>query len=508
MLSTLALYLPQFHKVPENDEWWGEGFTEWTAVKGAKKLFDGHKQPRIPLDQYYYNLMDYDTMSWQAKLMKDYRIDGMCIYHYWFDNGRRILEKPAENLLKWKDIHMPFCFCWANQTWSRTWKKLSETCTWSSVYEKKKNIIENKGILLKQTYGREKNWEEHFQYLLPFFQDDRYIKLNGMPVFVIYRVDDIPSLWNMIHYFNKRAYENNLPGIFVIGMLGNRIEGVNAVCLKQPEIATGRCIAENGDFPKSVTMYSYDEIWDAIINEKSKAKKTYFCGIVDFDNSPRMGENSIIIKDASPTKFYHYFKTLYEKSILLDNEFIFINAWNEWGEGMYLEPDEMNKYGYLECIKKVVTEFEQKKLKKKKQLYSKINLQQEISEKNQDILRRHDLLLDNWICLKEKDIEFSTYFKKYNYQVIAIYGMGKLGKHLYNELKKGDIQVLYGIDKNRNNIDCDLKIYLPNEQIPQVDAVVITIIDQYVEIGELLRRNLKCAMITIEEIVQELLLDN
>lgn len=135
MLKTLAIYLPQFHRVPENDEWWGEGFTEWTAVKGAEKLFEGHYQPRIPLNGNYYNLLEYDTMAWQAGLMQKYCVDGMCIYHYWFEKGKRILEKPAENLLKWKEIQMPFCFYWANQTWAKTWKRLVDVCAWSGIYE-------------------------------------------------------------------------------------------------------------------------------------------------------------------------------------------------------------------------------------------------------------------------------------------------------------------------------------------------------------------------------------
>ena len=131
-MKVLAMYLPQFHRVMENDQWWGTGFTEWTAAKGAEKLYEGHYQPRIPKNQYYYNLLDKDAMQWQAELMKKYHIDGMCIYHYWFKDSRRILEKPAENLLKWKNIEMPFCFYWANVTWARTWSTCAvrASCSW------------------------------------------------------------------------------------------------------------------------------------------------------------------------------------------------------------------------------------------------------------------------------------------------------------------------------------------------------------------------------------------
>ena len=168
-MKVLAMYLPQFHRVKENDQWWGTGFTEWSAAKGAKKLYDGHYQPRIPQNQYYYNLLDKSVMQWQAELMRKYSVDGVCIYHYWFKDNRRILEKPAENLLKWKEVEMPFCFYWANVTWARTWSKLQNKTPWTNAYEPKDSNEVN-GILLEQKYGGEEHWREHFEYLLPFFQ--------------------------------------------------------------------------------------------------------------------------------------------------------------------------------------------------------------------------------------------------------------------------------------------------------------------------------------------------
>lgn len=163
----------------------GEGFTEWTTVRGAASLFEGHKQPIKPLNNHYYNLLEKETMEWQTALMKKYGIDGQCFYHYYFKDGRQILEKPAENLLKWKDIDMPFCFCWANQTWARTWSNIRGN-SWADKFEKKGNAGDD-GILIEQHYGREKEWKAHFEYLLPFFQDERYIKLNGSPVFIFSR---------------------------------------------------------------------------------------------------------------------------------------------------------------------------------------------------------------------------------------------------------------------------------------------------------------------------------
>ena len=176
-MKILAKYLPQFHRTRENDAWWGEGFTEWTAVKKAAPLFEGHDQPRVPKDENYYDLLQKETMLWQASLMEKYGIDGMCIYHYWFKDGRQVLEKPAENLLRWKEVPMPFCFCWANETWARSWSKIQNKNHWSDIYEQKKSNGSS-GILLDQKYGREPEWKAHFEYLLPFFRDERYIKVK------------------------------------------------------------------------------------------------------------------------------------------------------------------------------------------------------------------------------------------------------------------------------------------------------------------------------------------
>lgn len=486
--KTLAFYLPQFHRVKENDEWWGEGFTEWTAVRGAEPLFEGHNQPRVPLNNNYYNLLEHDTMAWQAEIMKKYRVDGMCIYHYWFENGRRILEKPAENLLEWKDIDMPFCFQWANQTWAKTWKKLNNAFAWSEIHEVKEKNYEN-GILLRQVYGRERDWEEHFLYLLPFFRDERYIKVDNKPVFVIYKPSDIVSLWDMTGYFNMRAMQSGFNGIYFIGSDSGAAQGLDAVFTRYPKYR----------------IVSYDEMWESICSEKIvKNCRTYFCGCVDYDNSPRMGKDSTIMKDVSPQTFYKYFKKLYRRSRLLNNEFIFVNAWNEWGESMYLEPDEHYGFGYLEALRRAITECGDEAL-----LNECDGDSDGYTKKDADFntgIYKHDLLLHNWLCLKENAVDFSTYFKKYGYQSIAIYGMGKLGMHLLCEMRGSDVEVRFGIDENNGDIICEKDVYNPNHRMPEADAVVITIIGHYSEIAQKLRKNMDCPMIALEEIMQELLL--
>ena len=166
-MKVIAFYLPQFHTIPENDEWWGKGFTEWTNVKAAKPLFEGHVQPRIPLNNNYYNLLDDEVMEWQVELARQYGVYGFCFYHYWFD-GHMLLEKPMENMLNSDKINFPYCICWANENWTNAWTANGDVKT-----------------LIKQTYGDREEWERHFSYLLDFFKDKNYIKENNKPLFVL-----------------------------------------------------------------------------------------------------------------------------------------------------------------------------------------------------------------------------------------------------------------------------------------------------------------------------------
>ena len=205
-IKVLAMYLPQFHRVKENDEWWGEGFTDWTAVKSGVPLYEEHDQPKKPLNGNYYDLLEKSTMQQQSKWMQEYKVDGLCFYHYYFKDGRKILEKPAENLLKWKDINMPYCFCWANESWARTWSNIGNKNTWSAKLEKKEiSDVNGRGVLLEQKYGREDDWRKHFEYLLPFFRDERYIKIEGLPIFLIYKPSEIYCLNQMLDYWRKLA---------------------------------------------------------------------------------------------------------------------------------------------------------------------------------------------------------------------------------------------------------------------------------------------------------------
>lgn len=366
-VKVVAFYLPQFHEIPENNEWWGKGFTEWTNVKKATPLYEGHEQPRVPLDGNYYDLSCEDTLKWQVDLANKYNIYGFCIYQYWF-SGKRLLEKPLEMLLKNKDLNIHFCISWANESWTNAWEG------------------SNQRVLIEQRYGDREEWIEHFNYLLPFFKDERYIYQDGKPLFVIYRPDLINCLDEMIDCWNELAEKNGLEGIcfayqhhknYFYSKHNMKLQygieyqpgfaqlagdkGINRlkrkINVKLGEISE-RCFKGYfGVKRKQVAQKSYDSIWDTIINDKHDIKNMYPGIFVNWDNTPRHGVNGLVISDATPQKFYQYFlKYLKKVKNEYSTELLFVFAWNEWAEGGYLEPDELNGYGYLEAIKRALEE--------------------------------------------------------------------------------------------------------------------------------------------------------
>lgn len=367
-MKVIAYYLPQYHQTKENDEWWGKGFTEWTSMKKAKPLFKGHYQPRIPLNNNYYDLMDESVMEWQVKLAKKYGVYGFCVYHYWSEQGM-LLNKPMENYLKNKELDLPFCFCWANETWSSTWAIDSRTPK----------------ILWRQTYGDEKEWKRHFEYLLPFFKDERYIKEDNHPILVIYRPDLIPDLNDMLDYLNGLAVENGFAGIYFASQqkdfhinkcddsrmkykieyspsyAGYDLDSFLTKNINRLRQAIAEWIQAHTRYsiPKirKLSKVSYDDIWGAILNRQPDDEKMLPGALTDWDNTPRYGNRGSVYTGASPQKFYKYFKRqIIHARDDYKKDMIFIFAWNEWTEGGYLEPDEKWGYGYLKAIKKALIE--------------------------------------------------------------------------------------------------------------------------------------------------------
>lgn len=348
-MKIYALYLPQFHETLENNEWWGKGFTEWTNVKKAKQLFKSHTQPIHPLNDNYYNLLEKSTVEWQTQLMHKYGIDGFVYYHYYF-NGKKMLEKPAENLLKWKDINQPFFFNWANHTWYRSWNGSRE-------------------VLIQQSYGKKEDWRRHFEYLIQFFQDDRYVKINNMPIFVVYD-NSFKEKEEMFLCFDEWCREYGFDGLYLVeesfnvNKIQDDIEDEN-ICRIRKKIyysqpAVGRLLTINkskfslykekvinkliqNGIIKKIRVLDGDKLLKLSMIEK--IKRNGIPGLFfSWDNTPRHGKRGYIIDDISKKMFEEYMNYYNE------SDFIIVNAWNEWCEGMILEPTEEKGYKYLEWI--------------------------------------------------------------------------------------------------------------------------------------------------------------
>lgn len=512
----IARYLPQFHRIPENDAWWGDGFTEWTAVKAAEQLFEGHQQPRVPLGDNYYNLMMKDTMVWQAKLAKKYSIDGLAFYHYWFKDGRRILEKPAENLLKWKDVEMPFCFSWANESWARTWSKLTGINAWSEKFEKNEKGKNFGDILLEQKYGIYKDWDEHIRYMIPFFKDSRYITHNGRPVFIILNPDQIHCLPDMLNYWNNVLAENDIPRLYIIGEVRNKniwlsdsLNALDVSLIRYPDYFFS--VSEVMNLPGGVSISDYDNYWNMLLAEghmENAKGKILYCPAVDFDTTPRSGYKGRVLGNVTVEKFSRYFSQLYDTVCKNGDDYIFINAWNEWGEGMYLEPDKHNGYGYLEAIRNTVLRYSGASEAEKvffREMQCKISPSNEQMAKTLSYYRDGVKSLNVMMDFREKGISIADCLKKYGYNNVAIYGYGYLGKYLYECLKQSCVKVSYVIDRNENVQCADLPVVQLSRDMPEVDVIIVTPAGKYVSIREDIHNIVEYNTISLEHIIYDLM---
>lgn len=372
-MKVIPLYLPQFHQIPENDKWWGEGFTEWVNVKAAKPLFDGHYQPRVPLNNNYYDLSKVETLKWQCKIAREHGIFGFSFYHYWF-NGHLLLEKPMEMLLAHPEIDINYCICWANHDWNNGWKA-------------DKN---NMNILIAHDFDDEDDWVNHFNYMLPFFKDRRYIKEDNKPFLTIYIPQIIGKLNKMLSLWNRLAKDNGFDGLtylyqcapahidkswdrsmfkygiqfqpdYVIQTIINAKKGklfsyiVRYSHLIKKLLHIKRSVSLFSLGTDSATQYNYDDIWDCILNKVKAQPSMIPSAYVDWDNTPRKKERGSVHVGATPEKFKNYFSRLVEKTEKeYHQDIIFVFAWNEWAEGGYLEPDTRFGYGYLDAIKEVM----------------------------------------------------------------------------------------------------------------------------------------------------------
>ena len=358
-MKVMCMYLPQYHSFPENDEWWGKGYTEWVAVKRALPLYKGHDQPKVPLDKNYYDL-DKDaaeTLMWQARLAKKYGIYGFAIYQYYF-NGKTLMEKPLKTLLEHPEIDINYNICWANETWTRTWYGQSDQ------------------ILIAQEYGDEEDWKKYFDHMLPYFRDSRYIKVDNRPVWQIYKTFDIPCFDRMRAKFDEWAKAEGFDGVYVIS--GKTAAGVETreglvdayyyfepgYSLKHDLGIIGTLSYNAGTLTRTIRNRLAGAAKAKILERKVSgkrimnaiAKRDYadneFPGVIpDWDNTPRRGYKGLVYSGTSPKLLEDTLRVLRGK---LDGrkgaDFVYLNAWNEWGEGAYIEPDESRGYAYLEAI--------------------------------------------------------------------------------------------------------------------------------------------------------------
>lgn len=335
-VKAIAFYLPQFHPIPENDKWWGNNFTEWTNVRKAKPLFEGHYQPHAPHDDIrYYDLRDIEVQKKQAEMAKKYGIYGFCYYHYWFE-GKKLLETPLQNLLQHQEIDFPFCICWANENWSRRWDGCDQE------------------ILISQNHSKEDDLA-FIEDLFPALQDKRYIKVNGKPLVVVYRPGLLPNPKETMRIWREAVKKKGIGDLYIV-----RVEnfdkgippeefGCDAAINFEPNFET----CQSNSSPKQC---SYDDILvDDILD--FYRYPIFKCLCPGWDNTARRGMSGAVFVGSSPEKYAYWLRKAVEytvKKFRKDERFLFFNAWNEWGEGAHLEPDKKYGYAYLEATSRVL----------------------------------------------------------------------------------------------------------------------------------------------------------
>lgn len=341
-IKTLAFYLPQFHAIKENNEWWGNGFVEWVNTKKCKPRFNGHYQPREPHNDIgYYDLLDINTLVRQVKLAKDHGVYGFCFYYYWF-SGQRLLEKPVDMLLQHPEIDINFCLCWANENWTRAWDG------------------RDKQVLMSQKYSK-LDREQFITDLKKYTDDKRYIKIDGKPVIIVYNPGHIPDIIDVFMTWRETAKKIGIGDILIwtCATANNSVELLNIENVVDAEVAFPphnmwfddtalRNLDLNG---KSAYIYHYKLLVDKLCAQSSESKrstcKKYKTAMLGWDNAARREDGWFTFYGFSLKSFYNWLRhnISYTRNNFEENErFMFVNAWNEWAEGTYLEPDK--KYGY------------------------------------------------------------------------------------------------------------------------------------------------------------------
>jgi len=360
----IAFYLPQYHPIPENDAWWGKGFTEWTNVAQAKPLFRGHYQPHIPADLGFYDLRLCETRSAQAQLARECGIEGFCYWHYWFE-GKRLLERPFNEVLTSGEPDFPFCLAWANESWSRRW------------------LGEEKEVLQEQTYSFEDD-ANHIRWLMRAFADRRYLRVNGRPLFLVYRPNALPDPPRTTDLWRDECVRSGVAEPYLIGinahcpLLDCRTIGFDGTLNFEPQLGVlpepmndrpsiGK-LKRNREFgvnsPK-LKLYDYAKARQWMIDHREWMMHEGICQdfptvpsiFVGWDNTPRRRRNGVVVLNSTPERFEQGLAQLVNdtRAKSCAERLIFINAWNEWAEGNHLEPDLKYGHGHLDAVRRALS---------------------------------------------------------------------------------------------------------------------------------------------------------
>lgn len=351
----IAFYLPQFHPIPENDRWWMKGFTEWTNVGKARPLFPGHYQPKVPADLGYYDLRVPETRKAQADMAKEYGIEGFCYWHYWFGNGKRLLERPFNEVLSSGEPDFPFCLAWANESWRGFY-----------------HGIKSKDTLINQLYPGEQDYIAHFHEVLPAFKDHRYITVDGKPLFMVYHPLDHPEMKEFIELWRTLAVQNGLKGVYFIGqtyhlkdekerLLKMGFDAINAVRLfdfEKKAALTYKYAKWKHKIFRIPKVVEYKKASSFFVGDEEYEENIIPTIIPNWDHSPRSRGKSLVLNHAKPSYFARHLKEAIKRieNKPLNHRLAFVKSWNEWAEGNYLEPDLHYGKSYLEVIKRDVVE--------------------------------------------------------------------------------------------------------------------------------------------------------
>lgn len=350
MPTSVALYLPQFHPTPENDEWWGRGFTEWTNAARARPLFRGHYQPHVPADLGYYDLRLAETRVAQAELARRYGVDAFCYYHYWFGNGRRMLQRPFDEVLASGTPDFPFCLAWANESWAGVWHGLKE-----------------KRTLIEQTYPGREDDARHFECLLPAFRDPRYLRVLGRPLFVVYKPTGLPEPRRFTDTWRDLAAKAGLPGLYLACQ--HHDPGFDAASMGFDAIVhvpilpkrrgwhpwsqpVAKLSGRLKDLLNRPTIIPYERMIDRIAPKGEGTTPVFPTVIPNWDNTPRSQGRGLVLHGSTPERFADQVRKAVRRvgDLPPGEQVLFIKSWNEWAEGNHLEPDLRFGHGYLEAF--------------------------------------------------------------------------------------------------------------------------------------------------------------